>query len=283
MSERIKKSTLTIGGDPEVFLVDKNGKFVSAIGKIPGTKDEPHKLEHLGEGFAIQTDCCSAEFNIPPVKFIPHNIEASAARFNTNIQAMFDYIRSIIPQGMDISLVTSGDFTDEELDHPQAKLAGCSMDYNAWSLSGNEKPDFEATNTRCNGAHLHFGYEDTNDETSIDLIRALDLTLGVTLVLFDQDTKRRELYGRAGCFRMTSFGIEYRTPSPFYLISEEMIQYVFKAIDRAVDIVNSGKQYSDIEQLDIQTCINLSDINLAEELIKKYELEDILPVGVLTV
>lgn len=273
MSLKINKDTLTIGSDPELFLVDQDGKAVSAIDKIPGSKNEPFELPELGKGFAIQTDCCCVEFNVPPVN--------NSIDFYKNIETMFGYIRSIIPQGVDITTATSMQFDDKDLEHPQAKEGGCSADYNAWELKVNSKPKLAKTNWRCAGAHLHFGYEGFNDETSIELIKALDLTLGVTSIVIDQDIQRRKLYGRAGCFRMTHFGVEYRTPSPYYLASQELVDHVFKAIDMAVDIVNSGKEYSDIEQLDIQTCINIADVNMAYELIKKYSLEEILPVGIL--
>ena len=271
--QKIDKTTLLVGSDPEVFLIDRDSReFVSAIGKIPGSKDSPYPLPELGKGFALQTDCCSVEFNVPPV--------TNSQDFYNNIQKMFNHIRSIIPSGLDISLATSGEFSKSDLRHPQAKLAGCSSDYNAWSLTVNDKPNFKATNIRCNGAHLHFGYEGFNDATSIELIKALDLTIGVTSLLIDSDRERRKLYGRAGCFRMTYFGIEYRTPSPYYLASQELVDHVFRGIDKAIDLVNSGKEYTDEEQLDIQTCINIADIDMAEELIKKYKLESILPIGV---
>lgn len=281
MSERIKKSSVSVGADPELFLVNKEGKAVSAIGKVPGSKSEPYELEYLGKGFAIQTDCCSVEFNVPPVNFVEHHHEISAIRFKTNIDIMLNYIKSIIPSGLNVSFKTSIEFEEEDLNHPQAKEAGCSIDYNAWALCSNEKPDFEATNVRCNGAHLHFGYDDFNDATSIELIKALDLTLGVTSILIDPDKERRKLYGKAGCFRMTSFGIEYRVPSPYYLADEELVKHVFRAIDKAIDLVNEGKEYSDMEQLDIQTCINIADVEMAHELITKYKLESILPVNIL--
>lgn len=274
MSEKINKASLTVGGDPELFLKDKEtGKLVSAIGKVPGSKSSPYELPELGKGFAIQTDCCSVEFNVPPVN--------NSKDFFANIETMLAYIRSIIPAGLEISYQTSGEFTSEELMHPQALEAGCSADYNAWALCVNEKPDFEATNTRCNGAHLHFGYEGFNDSTSIELIKALDLTLGVTSIIIDQDKERRKLYGKAGCFRLTHFGIEYRTPSPFYLASQDLVDYVFKAINKAIDLVNEGKVYSDMEQLDIQTCINIADVEMAYQLIDKYQLSSVLPVSTL--
>lgn len=271
---RIIKSTLTVGGDPEVFLFStETGKAVSAIGLIPGSKSEPFELPELGKGFALQTDCCSVEFNVPPVDNPTH--------FHENIQRMFNYIRGIIPAGLEISLVSSAEFSDEELEHPQAQLAGCSIDFNAWEECVNKKPDFGKTNIRCNGAHLHFGYKNFNDATSLELVKALDLTLAVPSILLDQDRHRRQLYGRAGCFRLTSFGVEYRTPSPYYLANRELVAGVFRSIDMAVDLVNDGIKFTDQEQLDIQACINTADVELAEKLVKNYQLERVLPHGVL--
>lgn len=272
MSVKIDKGSLTIGGDPEVFLFSKEeNRFVSAINKIPGSKDDPYRLFDFGLGFALQTDCCSVEFNIPPAN--------NSNEYYANIKQMLEYIQNIIPAGLSISLATSAKFTDEELMEPQAMLAGCSVDYNAWAGAPNDKPDFESTNIRCNGAHIHIGYDSPNDVASLELIKALDLTLGVTSVIFDSDKERRKLYGRAGCFRPTSFGVEYRVLSPFWLESKELVEYIFRGIDKAVDLVNSGKEYDDIEQLDIQNCINNSDHELAVELIKKYDLGPLLPIN----
>ena len=38
-------SNYLIGSDPEAFLIDKSGKIITAIGKIPGTKTEPLTIE----------------------------------------------------------------------------------------------------------------------------------------------------------------------------------------------------------------------------------------------
>ena len=53
----------TIGADPEFFLM-KNKKYVSAVGMIGGSKNEPLALDK--EGFAILEDNVSVEFNIAP-------------------------------------------------------------------------------------------------------------------------------------------------------------------------------------------------------------------------
>ena len=88
-----------------------------------------------------------------------------------------------------------------------------------------------------------------------------------------------QIKGQSGLQR--SKQIEYRVPSPYYLADEELVKHVFRAIDKAIDLVNEGKEYSDMEQLDIQTCINIADVEMAHELITKYKLESILPVNIL--
>ena len=56
----------TIGADPELFLADARGKFISAVGLIGGTKKEPLQVPMYETGFCVQEDNVAAEFNIPP-------------------------------------------------------------------------------------------------------------------------------------------------------------------------------------------------------------------------
>ena len=48
-----KTVIFTLGADPELFLVDTSGKFISSVGKIGGTKDKP---QPVGEGCLIQEE-----------------------------------------------------------------------------------------------------------------------------------------------------------------------------------------------------------------------------------
>lgn len=45
---KINKETVLIGSDFEMFLTDKNGKFISAIPFNSGTKKFPEKLPKSG-------------------------------------------------------------------------------------------------------------------------------------------------------------------------------------------------------------------------------------------
>ena len=58
----------TIGCDPEFFLTDALGGFISAIDLVGGTKHDPRPLHDLGEGFNVQEDNVAVEFGVPPAK-----------------------------------------------------------------------------------------------------------------------------------------------------------------------------------------------------------------------
>ena len=52
-----------VGSDPETFLQSKTGEFISSVGLIGGSKDEPMPI---GEGCSVQEDNVTVEFNTPP-------------------------------------------------------------------------------------------------------------------------------------------------------------------------------------------------------------------------
>jgi hypothetical protein len=59
-------------------------------------------------------------------------------------------------------------------------------------------------------------------ENHIRTIRFLDLIVGLVTLPLDNapgSKQRREKYGKAGCFRPTPYGVEYRTPSCWWLAS----------------------------------------------------------------
>ena len=61
-------SNVTIGADPELFIInEKTKKVVSAVGLIPGEKGNPWRSDDMPEGFGLETDNILADFNIPRV------------------------------------------------------------------------------------------------------------------------------------------------------------------------------------------------------------------------
>ena len=201
-----------IGADPELFLINKNkNKIISAIGIIPGEKHNTYKPETLPDGFGLQIDNILAEFNIPPITTEQELLE--------NINIMKNYIQEYIARidpALDIHCAASAIIDNDQLNHPNALLFGCDPDFNVYTRTINEKPTTVNPNLRSAGCHFHIGYLDPTLEHNFKIIQYLDTFLGIPSLMYDNDMFRRELYGKAGAFRMQPWGVEYRTLSGIF-------------------------------------------------------------------
>jgi len=240
-----------IGADPELFLT-KGNKFISSIGRIGGSKTEPRRL--LG-GFCLQEDNVSVEYNIPPVK--------TAEAFVFANMTMLDEINNIAAsQGLTTSITSSARFDDDELEHPMARVFGCDPDFNAWELEPNPSPQCDDANLRSAGGHIHIGFEGKTKD-KINLVRVLDLFLGVPLAFLDPESKRRELYGKAGACRFKPYGVEYRTPSNVWLKDEALMFAVARIANGATSkewVGHWAERTNEAEDL-IKRAINELDKN----------------------
>ena len=257
---------ITIGADPELFIInEKTGKVVSSIGLIPGEKGDPWVGDDMPSGFGLETDNIVAEFNIPPV--------TDGVSFVNNIEYMKAYIDKFVKNinpDLGILCAASQSVDKSELQSPQAKLFGCDIDYNAYTQEPNPKPKGTRTNLRSCGFHIHVGYANNNIDTSLMLVRYMDAYLGLTSLLKDTDRKRRSLYGKAGCFRLTPYGVEYRVLSSAMMKDVPTLQFVWDQIKKAIDAHNNGKPLPPEEA--VISAINESDVALAEKLIRDFEL-----------
>lgn len=262
----MRLSNLTFGADPELFIInERTGNVVSAVGLIPGQKGKPYRAKDMKKGFGLETDNILAEFNIPPAK--------KKEDFIGSILFMQDYIRNFVKSknpDLGIKCSASEIVPESELQSDQARMFGCDVDYNCYTQEANPKPKGETTNLRSAGFHIHIGYKNPQIDTSLKLIQYLDFCLGIPSLLRDTDTRRRTLYGRAGCFRLTSYGLEYRVLSSAMMRSEEELEFVWKQLHQA--IVRCGNGGSIPLPCTIQNTIDSNDINKAEEIIKKYTL-----------
>lgn len=259
-------SNVTIGADPELFIVDTsaNNKVISSIGMIPGEKGKPY-TEGMEPGYGVEIDNILGEFNIPPA----HN----QSDFVHSIMYMQNWIRNFVKKvnpAFDIQCVASRIVDEDQLNHPIAKLFGCSIDFNVYTESPNEKPKGENTNLRSAGFHVHIGYNNPNTPQSLELVQYLDAYLGLYSVTVDPDTKRRSLYGKAGCFRLTPYGVEYRVLSSYMMSSRDLIAEVYNRTLRAIYSCEDELPIPDPN--DIIRTINTSDQKRAQLLINDYEL-----------
>ncbi len=262
----MRLTSVTFGADPELFIInEKTGKVVSAVGLIPGKKGKPYREKGMKKGFGIETDNILAEFNIPPTKDLDE--------FRKSILYMQDYIDKYAKaKNPDLGILCSASETvpDSELQSDQAKLFGCDVDYNVYTVDANPKPNGESTNLRSAGFHIHCGYKNTNIDTSISLIKYFDAFLGIPSILFDQDTGRRSLYGKAGCFRLTSYGVEYRVLSSAMMGTLDNLNFVCKQLEKVIDAFNKGKSIP--QDSVMQRIINTSNLQLAKSTIDTFNL-----------
>lgn len=255
----------TVGSDPELFIFNnKTKKVVSAIDKIPGYKTDPY-TEGLPEGFGLQTDNILAEFNIPPV--------TSENEFVHCIEFMKDFIRNKVQEidpNFDIQCAASFKVPAKELKHPQAKEFGCDPDYCIYSSGPNAVSPAARTTLRSGGFHIHVGYPEHNIDVSLIMLRYVDAYVGLPSILYDTDTERRKLYGKAGCFRLQPYGFEYRTLSSYWIGHESRLRFIWKQLMYALQAYESGAPLPDPTL--VQLAINENDLEQAKVLIRKYRL-----------
>lgn len=267
MVVKTKDLNITVGADPELFLKDKSGDIVPAYLFVKGTKDNPEPIS--GEGHAIQYDNVMLEYNIPACKtedeFVNHN------------KFVLDYINEGIckENSLELSISASEHLKEEYLYHPISNEMGCSPDFNAYSQEQNIITRNSQT-LRSTGGHLHIAYNGLNYTKALKIIQALDLFISVPLVILEPSSERKLLYGKAGAFRYKELSkelkiVEYRSPSNFWLTSEELTRFVYQQIIKAVEFVESDGIITNSQH--IIDAINNNDEVKAIEILEDYNIE----------
>lgn len=258
--------SILVGCDPEVF-VQQNGVFLSAFGLIKGDKKNPFPVN---KG-AVQVDGMALEFNINPA--------ASSEEFIINVEEVYATLRSMVPEYQVVATPVA-DFSPEYMKaQPEEALElGCDPDYNGWTLAANAKPNGDRPFRTASG-HVHIGW---TQGVSIDdadhfnraghVAKQMDFFLGLPSIAYDNDNRRRELYGKAGCFRPKSYGCEYRTLSNAWLNSKATMEWVFNAVQSGMERIMKGDLLAE-KYGDIQEIINTSNWKEAEKIIKQEKLE----------
>lgn len=248
---------ITIGADPELF-VTKDGIPKSAHELVPGTKQEPFKVD---KG-AVQVDGTALEFNIDPAK--------NADEFVENISTVMKQLREMTDKSYEFNIVPSVKYHGNHFRAlpEKARELGCDPDFNAYTLEANPRPDFNTTLRTASG-HVHIGFCEGADVTSEEhmircatLVKQLDFYLGLPSIIFDRDTRRRLLYGKAGAFRPKPYGLEYRVLSNAWLQNEGRMRFVFKAATQAVNDllegVRPGEDWNDTQAYNtVERTINI--------------------------
>lgn len=263
---------ITIGADPEFFLETKSkSTLIPSQGRVPGTKDNPAVID--GTDFKVLRDNVAAEYNIPPA--------TNKYDFLSSIETGMGLVLASIPydkrKNIQISKKSSGLINHKHLNNTEALNFGCEPDFNAWTISENViDRDSIDERFRCVGGHVHVGYlEKYPNINPLILVRCMDLFLGVPSVILDPDKERRKLYGKAGAYRPTKYGIEYRTLSNFWIHEPRFINFVWDNTITAISFAVSNDNIDPDSEFgyNIQEAINTSNKDLAYRVLSEVGAE----------
>lgn len=253
---------MKIGQDVECFLQTMEGQLVSAIGRVGGTKWRPMPIKGLPQGFTLQEDNVAIEFGSPP---------ASSA------EELVDYIHKCLDAGLNsvageklrYSNLSCAIFPESEMEHPKAHEFGCEPDFNAWTGKVNLKPMPPHPFMRSAGGHIHV-------ETWLPkkpAVQAMDLFVSIPAVIMDAGHERKQLYGKAGAYRPKSYGLEYRTPSNFWIFDDQLIRWVWRQTEKAMQFTRKGHRLTGADADNVVSAVNENNREKALALISKYSLE----------
>lgn len=236
-SQSGEPTEILIGADPELFVINrKTGKAESAHTYFPGTKYDPFMVT---DG-AIQVDGVAAEFNIYPAE--------TAKEFEESITSVLQAMKLLLKQKAPdcfLAAVPVVDFEKEYFDSlpAETKRLGCEPDFNAYTKKTNPTPDAKRY-FRTGAGHIHIGF--TNGATPMfpkhfdkccRLVKQLDATLFIPSHAWDDDKKRRQLYGDRGAFRPKNYGVEYRVLSNAWLRDPGIIEWVYSTALHSAKLV----------------------------------------------
>jgi len=278
-----KIHTYTLGADPEMFVRSIGGDIVPVCGTVGGTKARPMPFSEaltrtLKDGtkvprtiqsqYAFQEDGVAFEFNIRPA--------LDYGQFEENINYTLGLSNEVLGRAKltyDTTL-SSHRFSEQSLQHPGAMTIGCDPDFCAYGPNYKpiEREPFGIKDLglwRHTGGHLHFGY---NKELIPDyaFIQLVDALVYLPVLTKDKQRGRRKLYGLAGLYRPKPYGVEYRTPSNFWLndirlVSAPSFNLLFDVHVRT-DEINSAYMQLPID--DIKACIDAGGNDDTTRLIK---------------
>ena len=102
------------------------------------------------------------------------------------------------------------------------------------------------------------------------MLRYIDAYVGLPSILYDTDVERRNLYGKAGCFRLQPYGFEYRTLSSFWIGNESRLRFIWKQVMYALYACENGRDLPNTQI--VRDTINNNDVELAKRIIAEYDI-----------
>lgn len=240
MSKEYSFTEVAVGSDAEGFFVNKEGRAVPVVGLLGGTKGTP--IECDGGGYL--EDCVAWEINPEPVP-----LSEGADKFADNIIKCLDTVKSkALALDLSVDIKPAHLFKKVDLRSPQASVSGCSTSYCAWDLKVHDPIDLGLTSYRFASGDLHVSWPDIDDDKDpffrINMVRMLDIFIGMSEIVNTEPTERSKFYGIPGVHRPTPYGVEYKTPSNFWLRDRDTMKWAYNTVIDTYNLLKS-KQYRD--------------------------------------
>lgn len=269
--------TTTIGSDPEIFAVSGDGSLIPAW-KYLGKKQPYLGPQTFYDGF-------QAEWTTPAhscLGLLTDSIHKGMKEVYLAAKAFDPTATLSIRPVMDITSDLLQDATKEYL------ALGCARSYNAYGEPPLVVDAPELLPFRSAGWHMHFcpGYNPIGESIDtaaifplvesqvVPSIKLLDAVLGVAMITFGQgyhDSRRRELYGRAGEYRCNKT-VEYRVPEPILGASPATFNLLWDLGRLVWTMGMRGLGFLwDAEEDEVRTAINQYDVPLARKILERNE------------
>jgi hypothetical protein len=223
---------MNLGCDPELFVTTEVGKLrkrKSVVGSeliVPPNGITVNTFGNAGAPHIVR-DGVQVELH-PPANWCRANI-------SNYLQSIFRELDMRVANasnrlGMKLSIdfssvvkMSKGDLAKLS---PDCQRLGCKPSKNIYDRKPIQK-DGTKYLVRSGSGHVHIGaiIHDVRR-----LVHLLDVLVGNTCVLVDRDpfaVERRKSYGLAGEYRTPAHGLEYRTPSNFWLHNYKLMSMVF--------------------------------------------------------
>ncbi len=262
-------NSITLGSDPEMMLFDNNeGKMVSSLRVFKGR--DKHRPINLGDGIKMYPDNVLIESAFPPAP----SIADMMVMLKTVLVRMAEQLKgrySLVAQSSHV-------YDKSELRGKKPWEIGCNPNHDCYSEGLNPTANM-ATGLRTGSFHLHLGHPMLNTiHEKRAAIKLLDIFVGCSSVLFDKDETspaRRKLYGRAGEFRPTPYGVEYRVLGNWALRSPQATELVWDLVAHAashIDHRTIGDVLKSVGPIHPQLAINDNDKIMAFRVLDKAGL-----------
>lgn len=276
----------SLGGDPEFFVADEKEKVVNADRFLP-SKNDPLMVKDVDDRERSKVFFDGIQAEIAPAatkcrEFLAYNIRECLKAVNERIPKEFSFtmrpsarIRKSIIQGAD----------------PEARIFGCEPDFNAYTCGINTaEMDASKHPFRYAGGHMHFGVSSPylsevdgefqlakTEQGHLRIIKFLDLMVGLPTLVFDCDEdalRRRKKYGKAGCFRPTPYGVEYRSTSCWWIKSPLTVSLVYGLGRLAWTLASRGmdeelRKLTGLDDETVRGIINETDLKECRKAWKK--------------